>query len=250
MSYEYNINQQLQTIISQINQLQSQIVYINNNIASIERDLAVIPNLVNRINQLQREIEYINDRIASIENALRTIPKLFEQIQDRLNSIGSELNKIRGRVDRLEEELQETKKELSNRINAVRDKVMEVEKRVEKAEIRLDEHLSEQDVVLQKNSEALLNNLAMQFVLNVVSKSTSVAHIELSHLNKKPFIVIESNENIRLILISSEISKEDVEVLENLGNALREYTDKEVKYNILTTEVTKSETPAWLYSLQ
>jgi chromosome segregation ATPase len=233
MSTEYSTTEQLRQLISEINEIKQDIREINY-----------------QIDRFRSGIEEINNKIAVIENTLQTISKSVEKMEDRLSGIEDELKEVGERVDDIENELQETKKELFNRINAVRDKVMEVEKRVEKAEIRLDEHLFEQDVVLQKNSEALLNNLAMQFVLNVVSKSTSVAHIELSHLNKKPFIVIESNENIRLILISSEISREDVEVLENLGNALREYTDKEVKYNILTTEVTKSETPAWLYSLQ
>jgi arginine/lysine/ornithine decarboxylase len=88
----------------------------------------------------------------------------------------------------------------------------------------------------------------MQFVLNIIDRVAS-SHIVLSYLNEKPFIIIETTEYIELILISTEVSKEDLKTLNKLTEALSEYTDadKEVKYKILTTRVTRSETPVWLY---
>jgi hypothetical protein len=91
--------------------------------------------------------------------------------------------------------------------------------------------------------------IIMQYVLNIVDRAASSSHIVLGYLNEKPFIVVETSEYIELTLISSEVLKEDLEALNKIRDALSEYTDKEVKYNILTTSVTKTETPAWLYSV-
>ena len=88
--------------------------------------------------------------------------------------------------------------------------------------------------------------MAMQFVLNIIDRVAS-SHIVVSYLNEKPFIIIETTEYIELILISTEVSKEDLKTLNKLSEALSEYVDKEVKYKILTTRVIRSETPVWLY---
>jgi len=151
------------------------------------------------------------------------------------------MKEMKEKVDKLENYLNETKQELSEQIGKVWEKVMKVEERVEEAEKNLSNHLSQQDEVLEHNSEALLNNLVMQYTPSIVDKAAS-SHIVLNYLNEKPSIVIESTECIQLILISTEVLKEDLEMLNKIRDLLSEYTDKEVKYEILTTSVTNSET--------
>jgi chromosome segregation ATPase len=167
-------------------------------------------------------------------------------LSTKVDEIKQEIDEIKQEIYKVEKSLEATRQELSRQINAVGSKVMEVEKRVREAEKNLNDHLSQQDKVLEHNSEALLNNLMMQFILNIIDRAAS-SHIVLSYLNEKPFIIIETTEYIELILISTEVSKEDLKTLNKLTEALSEYTDKEVKYKILTTRVTRSETPVWLY---
>jgi hypothetical protein len=181
-----------------------------------------------RINRLERELAELRSELELLERILGEVAKVQLQLSNKVDEI---MNK----VTEVEKNLEATRQELSGQINAVGSKVMEV-----------DDHLSQQDKVLEHNSEALLNNLMMQYVLNIIDRAAS-SHIVLSYLNEKPFIIIETTEYIELILISIEVSKEDLETLNKLSEALSEYTDKEVKYKILTTRVTRSETPVWLY---
>jgi chromosome segregation ATPase len=185
-----------------------------------------------RINRLER-------KLAGLRSELKLLVRILDEVADKVDEI---MNK----VTEVEKNLEATRQELSGQINAVGSKVMEVENRVREAEKNLSDHLSQQDKVLEHNSEALLNNLAMQYVLNIIDRVAS-SHIMVSYLNEKPFIIIETTEYIELILISTEVSKEDLKTLNKLSEALSEYTDKEVKYKILTTRVTRSETPVWLY---
>jgi chromosome segregation ATPase len=208
------------------------------------------------IDRLEREISQLYSAINSLNSLVYDLVKIQDKVVKELNRLGKEIegikdemNEIKEKVSKLEDDLEKTKQELSKQINAVQHKVKEVEERVEKAEENLNDHLSQQDKVLEHNSEALLNNLVMQYVLNIVDRAASSSHIVLGYLNEKPFIVVETSEYIELILISSEVLKEDLEALNKIRDALSEYTDKEVKYNILTTSVTKTETPAWLYSV-
>jgi predicted nuclease with TOPRIM domain len=181
-----------------------------------------------RINRLERELAELRSELELLERILGEVAKVQLQLSNKVDEI---MNK----VTEVEKNLEATRQELSGQINAVGSKVMEV-----------DDHLSQQDKVLEHNSEALLNNLAMQYVLNIIDRVAS-SHIMVSYLNEKPFIIIETTEYIELILISTEVSKEDLKTLNKLSEALSEYTDKEVKYKILTTRVTRSETPVWLY---
>jgi hypothetical protein len=181
-----------------------------------------------RINRLERELAELRSELELLERILGEVAKVQLQLSNKVDEI---MNK----VTEVEKNLEATRQELSGQINAVGSKVMEV-----------DDHLSQQDKVLEHNSEALLNNLAMQYVLNIIDRVAS-SHIMVSYLNEKPFIIIETTEYIELILISTEVSKEDLKTLNKLTEALSEYTDKEVKYKILTTRVTRSETPVWLY---
>jgi predicted nuclease with TOPRIM domain len=181
-----------------------------------------------RINRLERELAELRSELELLERTLGEVAKVQLQLSNKVDEI---MNK----VTEVEKNLEATRQELSGQINAVGSKVMEV-----------DDHLSQQDKVLEHNSEALLNNLAMQYVLNIIDRVAS-SHIMVSYLNEKPFIIIETTEYIELILISTEVSKEDLKTLNKLTEALSEYTDKEVKYKILTTRVTRSETPVWLY---
>jgi hypothetical protein len=185
-----------------------------------------------RINRLERELAGLRSDLELLERILGEVAKVQLQIMNKVTEV--------------EKNLEATRQELSGQINAVGSKVMEVENRVREAEKNLSDHLFQQDKVLEHNSEALLNNLAMQYVLNIIDR-VAPSHIVVSYLNEKPFIIIETTEYIELILISTEVSKEDLETLNKLTEALSEYTDKEVKYKILTTRVTRSETPVWLY---
>jgi chromosome segregation ATPase len=208
------------------------------------------------IDRLEREISQLYSAINSLNSLVYDLVKIQDEVVKELNRLGKEIegikdemNEIKEKVSKLEDDLEKTKQELSKQINAVQHKVKEVEERVEKAEENLNDHLSQQDKVLEHNSEALLNNLVMQYVLNIVDRAASSSRIVLGYLNEKPFIVVETSEYIELTLISSEVLNEDLEALNKIRDALSEYTDKEVKYNILTTSVTKTETPAWLYSV-
>jgi predicted nuclease with TOPRIM domain len=192
-----------------------------------------------RINRLERELAELRSELELLERILGEVAKVQLQLSNKVDEI---MNK----VTEVEKNLEATRQELSGQINAVGSKVMEVEKRVSEAEKNLNDHLSQQDKVLEHNSEALLNNLMMQYVLNIIDRAAS-SHIVLSYLNEKPFIIIETTEYIELILISTEVSKEDLKTLNKLTEALSEYVDKEVKYKILITRVTRSETPVWLY---
>ena len=199
-----------------------------------------------RINRLESELAWLRSEIESLNRTL----KYLRQLSTKVDEIKQEIDEIEQEIYKVEKSLEATRQELSRQINAVGSKVMEVEKRVREAEKNLNDHLSQQDKVLEHNSEALLNNLMMQYVLNIIDRAAS-SHIVLSYLNEKPFIIIETTEYIELILISTEVSKEDLKTLNKtlnkLTEALSEYTDKEVKYKILTTRVTRSETPVWLY---
>jgi uncharacterized coiled-coil protein SlyX len=181
-----------------------------------------------RINRLERKLAELRSELELLERTLGEVAKVQLQLSNKVDEI---MNK----VTEVEKNLEATRQELSGQINAVGSKVMEV-----------DDHLSQQDKVLEHNSEALLNNLAMQYVLNIIDRVAS-SHIVVSYLNEKPFIIIETTEYVELILISTEVSKEDLKTLNKLSEALSEYVDKEVKYKILTTRVTRSETPVWLY---
>jgi predicted nuclease with TOPRIM domain len=181
-----------------------------------------------RINRLERKLAELRSELELLERTLGEVAKVQLQLSNKVDEI---MNK----VTEVEKNLEATRQELSGQINAVGSKVMEV-----------DDHLSQQDKVLEHNSEALLNNLAMQYVLNIIDRVAS-SHIMVSYLNEKPFIIIETTEYIELILISTEVSKEDLKTLNKLSEALSEHVDKEVKYKILTTRVTRSETPVWLH---
>lgn len=209
-----------------------------------------LSSLNTKLEEIRQQTERINERIYYIEKYVQQLTKNITYLENELKAVASELSEIKSRVDYLENELKETRRELNNRIDGLENEVIKVKDRVDEVEENLDQHLTKQDTVLQRNSEALLNNLAMQFVVNVVSKMGSSAHVVLGHLNEKPFIVIESSNHIYMVLISIEISEEDVKTLENIKDILKEYSDKEVKYNILTTDVSKAKAPAWLYSLQ
>ena len=202
------------------------------------------------LKEISQRLSKIYREMYSIRQDVQEIAGRVDQLEKGLKAIKSTLTELIGSVNQLEKELENTKKELTIRIDAVENEVRNVEKRVDEAEKNLDKHLAEQDVVLSRNSEALLNNLAMQFVVNVVSKMATSAHIVLGHLNGKPFIVIESSNYIYMVLISIEVLEEDMRILKNLKEILEEYSDKEVKYNVLTTDVSEAEAPAWLYSLQ
>jgi len=192
-----------------------------------------------RINRLEWELAGLHSKLELLERILGEVAEVQLQLSNKVD-------KIMNKVTEVEKNLEATRQELSGQINAVGSKVMEVENRVREAEKNLSDHLSQQDKVLEHNSEALLNNLAMQYVLNIIDRVAS-SHIVVSYLNEKPFIIIETTEYIELILISTEVSKEDLKTLNKLTEALSEYADKEVKYKILTTRVTRSETPVWLY---
>jgi len=202
------------------------------------------------LKEISQRLSKIYREMYSIRQDVQEIAGRVDQLEKGLKAIKSTLTELIGSVNQLENELENTKNELTIRIDAVENEVRNVEKRVDEAEKNLDKHLAEQDVVLSRNSEALLNNLAMQFVVNVVSKMATSAHIVLGHLNGKPFIVIESSNYIYMVLISIEVLEEDMRILKNLKEILEEYSDKEVKYNVLTTDVSEAEAPAWLYSLQ
>jgi chromosome segregation ATPase len=188
----------------------------------------------------------ISGRINRLERELAGLRSKLDEVAEVQLQLSNKVGEIMNKVTEVEKNLEATRQELSGQINAVGSKVMEVENRVREAEKNLSDHLSQQDKVLEHNSEALLNNLAMQYVLNIIDR-VAPSHIVVSYLNEKPFIIIETTEYIELILISIEVSKEDLETLNKLSEALSEYTDKEVKYKILTTRVTRSETPVWLY---
>lgn len=192
-----------------------------------------------RINRLEGEL-------AGLRSNLELLGRILGEVAEVQLQLSNKVDEIMNKVTEVEKNLEATRQELSGQINAVGSKVTEVENRVREAEKNLSDHLSQQDKVLEHNSEALLNNLAMQYVLNIIDRVAS-SHIVVSYLNEKPFIIIETTEYIELILISIEVSKEDLETLNKLTEALSEYTDKEVKYKILTTRVTRSETPVWLY---
>jgi chromosome segregation ATPase len=195
-----------------------------------------------RINRLEGELAGLRSEIESLSSEIESLKRTLKY----LHQLSTKVDEIKQEIYEVEKSLEATRQELSRQINAVGSKVMEVEKRVSEAEKNLNDHLSQQDKVLEHNSEALLNNLMMQYVLNIIDRAAS-SHIVLSYLNEKPFIIIETTEYIELILISTEVSKEDLKTLNKLSKALSEYTDKEVKYKILTTRVTRSETPVWLY---
>jgi chromosome segregation ATPase len=188
----------------------------------------------------------ISGRINRLERELAGLRSKLDEVAEVQLQLSNKVGEIMNKVTEVEKNLEATRQELSGQINAVGSKVMEVENRVREAEKNLSDHLFQQDKVLEHNSEALLNNLAMQYVLNIIDR-VAPSHIVVSYLNEKPFIIIETTEYIELILISTEVSKEDLETLNKLTEALSEYTDKEVKYKILTTRVTRSETPVWLY---
>ncbi len=188
----------------------------------------------------------ISGRINRLERELAGLRSKLDEVAEVQLQLSKKVGEIMNKVTEVEKNLEATRQELSGQINAVGSKVMEVENRVREAEKNLSDHLFQQDKVLEHNSEALLNNLAMQYVLNIIDR-VAPSHIVVSYLNEKPFIIIETTEYIELILISIEVSKEDLETLNKLTEALSEYTDKEVKYKILTTRVTRSETPVWLY---
>jgi prefoldin subunit 5 len=195
-------------------------------------------------------LEDIHEELKAIRKKVTLLESHLDEYRRRLEDIATALKNILSAVNILDGKIEKTKQELTEQISALRGQVKSLNERVNEVEKNLDEHLAEQDEVLQKNSEALLNNLAMQFVTNVITKTAGTAHVILSHLNDKPFIVVEDYESIFMILISTEITHEDTEVLESIKTMLKEYTDKDVRYTILTTDVSKAESPAWLYALQ
>jgi chromosome segregation ATPase len=207
-------------------------------------------NDVSQVNdELKTPAHLLFSEIKSLKDAVDKLIDNLRQLTEEVDKIKDEMIEIKKKVGELEDDLKKTSQELSEQINKVKHKVIKVEKRVKEAEENLNNHLFQQDKVLEHNSEVLLNNLVMQYVLNIVDRVAPSSHIILGYLNEKPFIVIETTEDIQLILISTEVLMEDIETLNKIRDVLSEYTDKEVKYNILTTSVTKSETPAWLYSL-
>jgi prefoldin subunit 5 len=209
---------QLESDISgRINRLEGELAGLRSEIKSLKRTLKYLHQLSTKVDEIKREIK-------SLKRTLKY-----------LHQLSTKVDEIKREIKSLKRTLKATRQELSRQINAVGSKVMEV-----------DDHLSQQDKVLEHNSEALLNNLAMQYVLNIIDRVAS-SHIVVSYLNEKPFIIIETTEYVELILISTEVSKEDLKTLNKLSEALSEYVDKEVKYKILTTRVTRSETPVWLY---
>jgi len=205
-----------------------------------------ISRKVDRIEDFTREMA---DRVDRLEKEVGSLSSRVSGLESAIGSLAKELGDIKESISYLENELEKARRELGDRIAKVESRVEKVEGRIDEVEKNLDQHLARQDVVLQRNSEALLNSLAMQFVVNVVSKVASSAHVVLCHLNEKPLIVIEFGNDIYVTLISVEVLKEDLRTLENLSKVLKEYSDKEVKYSILATGVSEAEAPVWLYSL-
>ncbi|MCC6057193.1 MAG: hypothetical protein LM583_11000, partial [Desulfurococcaceae archaeon] len=152
--------------------------------------------------ELETPAYLLFSEIKSLKDAVDKLIDNLRQLTEEVDKIKDEMIEIKKKVGELEDDLKKTSQELSEQINEVKHKVIKVEKRVKEAEENLNNHLFQQDKVLEHNSEVLLNNLLMQYVLNIVDRVAPSSHIILGYLNEKPFIVIETTEDIQLILIS------------------------------------------------
>lgn len=203
-----------------------------------------------------------SERISSIDQALRRLEESLDRLHSEvrmsrtsIDALYAHMKDLKEEVGRLRTKIEEIRKEFNEKVDNLSKQVDKVENRLREAEENLENHLKKQDYVLEGHGEALVNELTLQTLLNIVSKHDEVTSFTLLYIGKNPLIVVENQESIMMLVIAEVPSMEVQEVLDELAERLRVFTDKKVEYKVLTARVPAKEVetgvePAWSYVLE
>lgn len=195
----------------------------------------------------------INEQILSTLDQLKS---MLSDLYDEVNTLKKEIREsIKSVRDEIRREVGTLRREIDEKVSRLDKRIDDVEKRLKEAEENLEKHLEKQDHVLEVHSEALMNGLALQTLLNVVHKYDKTTSFTLSHIGKNPLIVVEDHESIVMLVITEVLSNEVQDTLNRLAERLRIFTDKEVRYKVLTIRASAKETiadiePIWSFMLE
>jgi len=224
---------------------------LTNALYYLRRELS---RLASEVESLNRNIESIDSRLSSIEDDVESIKNDIRELENEIDEAKEYLEqKIEDVRAELEKQISSTRIYLENKIieteNKLRDKIKETEKklneRIDKTEQRIDQHLTEQDTVLEVNSEGLLSSIVIQMLSSLMSNIVSVAHVTIGQLYSHPLIVIEESDYIHAIYIMKREDKNLVEKFRSLKEILSIYTGKEIKEYIFSMKPEEG-IPLWL----
>lgn len=190
------------------------------------------------------ELSSVDRILRRLEDSLDKLRGEVRELRTSISTLYASVKDVKEQVVRLHEKINEMHTEFNEKISNLSKRVDEVENRLKEAEENLENHLKKQDYVLEGHSEALMNELALQTLLNIMSKRDEATSFTLLHVGKNPLIAIEDQERITMLIVTEVPSKEVQDTLDELAERLKIFTDKEVNYRVLTIRVPAKEARA------
>jgi len=246
-----NIYEELEKIKEELDKTRKDLSAVYEKTSSLERYVVSIEK------ELERAKGYIwnlNARIEGVRNELmseinETKEYLGQRIENVRKELKDEINKtkehLEQRIEKAEQRIENVRKELRNEINETRKYL---EGKIAETEQRLDQHLAEQDRVLEIHGEGLLSSAIMQLVGTLMPKLAPSTHVVVGQFNSYPLIVVEDEDRINLFCVVKEENQSVAEQIKRLAYLIRKYTGKDVNASIYAMKPREG-APLWMLRL-